>query len=223
MTEPTLPPTAAPSALSSASPSRQHAAPAEVLDFWLGDGVEKEWPTQDLGKRWFGGGAELDADIRARFGNEVTTAVNGGLQDWDQPPLHRLALVILLDQFTRNVFRGQGKAFAGDARAQQLVLEALAAGDDLRLPWAGRIFMYMPLMHAENLTLQDECVARFTRLQADAPASLKQRFQGNLDFAHQHRDIIARFGRFPYRNASLGRTDTAEEADFLLKGPRFGQ
>jgi uncharacterized protein (DUF924 family) len=81
----------------------------------------------------------------------------------------------------------------------------------------------MPLMHAESLALQDECVARFTRLQADAPESLKQRLQSNVDFAHQHRDIIARFGRFPYRNAALGRLDTPEEADFLLKGPRFGQ
>ena len=215
MTEPT------PS--SNTSAASHHATPAEVLDFWLGDGVSKEWPTQDFGKRWFGGGAELDAEISARFGNNVEAAVGGGLQDWEQPPLNRLALVILLDQFTRNVFRGQAKAFAGDARAQQLVLEALAAGDDLQLPWAGRIFLYMPLMHAESLALQDECVARFTRLQADAPDSLKQRFQGNIDFARQHRDIIARFGRFPYRNAALRRIDTAEEKDFLLKGPRFGQ
>jgi len=206
-----------------ASPSGHHATPAEVLDFWLGDGVSKEWPTQDLNKRWFGGGAELDAEISARFGNDVKAAAGGGLQDWEQPPLNRLALVILLDQFTRNVFRGTGQAFAGDARAQQLVLQALAAGDDLKLPWAGRIFMYMPLMHAESLPLQDECVVRFTRLQADAPDSLKQRLQSNLDFAHQHRDIIARFGRFPYRNAALRRLDTPEEAEFLLKGPRFGQ
>lgn len=205
------------------SPSSHHATPAEVLDFWLGDGVSKEWPTQDLGKRWFGGGAELDAEISARFGNQVEAAVAGGLQDWEQRPLNRLALVILLDQFTRHVFRGKAKAFAGDARAQQLVLQALADGADLQLPWAGRLFLYMPLMHAESLALQDECVARFTRLQADAPDSLKQRLQGNVDYAHQHRDIIARFGRFPYRNAVLGRLDTAEEADFLLKGPRFGQ
>jgi uncharacterized protein (DUF924 family) len=199
------------------------ATPAQVLEFWLGDGLDKDWPTQDLGKRWFGGGAELDADIRARFGAAVQEAVAGGLRDWEQKPLTRLALVILLDQFTRNVFRGKPQAFAGDARAQRLVLQTLAAGEDLELPWAGRVFLYMPLMHAETLALQDECVARFTRLQADAPDSLKQRLQGNLDFARQHRAIIARFGRFPYRNAALGRDDTAEEQDFLLKGPRFGQ
>lgn len=216
-------PTPSPSAPSGASPSRHHATPADVLDFWLGDGVQKGWPTEDLGKRWFGGGAELDAEISARFGRNVEAAVAGGLQDWEQPPLHGLALVILLDQFSRNVFRGTGKAFAGDARAQQLVLRALAAGDDLRLPWVGRLFLYMPLMHAESLALQDECVARFSRMAAEAPEPIGQRLQGNLDFALQHRDIIARFGRFPYRNAALGRADTPEEAEFLLKGPRFGQ
>lgn len=199
------------------------ATPAQVLEFWLGDGLDKDWPTQDLGKRWFGGGAELDADIRARFGAAVQEAVAGGLRDWEQKPLTRLALVILLDQFTRNVFRGKPQAFAGDARAQQLVLRTIAAGEDLALPCVGRVFLYMPLMHAESLALQDECVARFTRLQADARDSLKQRLQGNLDFARQHRDIIARLGRFPYRNAALGRADTPEEQDFLLKGPRFGQ
>lgn len=215
MTEPTPAPT-------SASASNA-ATPAQVLDFWLGDGLAKDWPSQDLGKRWFGGGAELDADIGARFGAAVQQAVAGGLQDWEQQPRTRLALVILLDQFTRNVFRGKPQAFAGDARAQRLVLQAIAAGEDLALPCVGRVFLYMPLMHAENLALQDECVARFNRLIADAPEALKQRLQGNLDFAHQHRDIIASFGRFPYRNAALGRADTGEEQDFLLKGPRFGQ
>ena len=101
--------------------------------------------------------------------------------------------------------------------------QAVAAGEDLQLPWAARLFLYMPLMHAESPALQDECVARFTRLVADAPEALKQRLQGNLDYAHRHRDIIKLFGRFPYRNAVLGRPDTPEEKDFLLKGPRFGQ
>lgn len=199
------------------------ATPNQVLDFWLGDGITQDWPTQDLVKRWFSGGAELDAEIRARFGAAVDEALAGGLRDWEQPPLRRLALVILLDQFTRNVFRGSARAFAGDARAQQLVRQAVAAGEDQQLPWAARLFLYMPLMHAESPALQEECVARFTRLVADAPPALKQRLQGNLDYAHQHRDIIALFGRFPHRNAALGRADTPEEKDFLLKGPRFGQ
>jgi uncharacterized protein (DUF924 family) len=149
--------------------------------------------------------------------------VSGGLQDWEQPALNRLALVILLDQFTRNVFRGKGQAFAGDARAQQLVLAGHGRREDLQLPWAGRVFLYMPLMHAESLALQDECVAALPGCRPMRPNRSSSRLQSNLDFARQHRDIVARFGRFPYRNAALGRLDTPEEADFLLKGPRFGQ
>ncbi len=199
------------------------ATPADVLDFWLGDGVELGWPTQDLGKKWFGGGNALDQDIKARFETRVVQALAGGLKDWEHPALHRLALIVLLDQFTRNVFRGNAQAFAGDARAQQLVMAALAQGLDKQLPWVGRVFMYMPLMHAENLALQDECVKRFRQLALDAPEALKPNLAGNGDFAAQHRDIVARFGRFPYRNAVLGRTSTPEEEEFLKSGPRFGQ
>ena len=204
-------------------PSSSPASPADVLDFWLGDSLALGWPTKDLGKRWFGGGAALDQEIKTKFGEQVVLAVRGGLQDWERPPSSRLALVILLDQFTRNVFRGSAKAFAGDARAQQLVLQMLAALEHRQLPWVGRVFAYMPLMHAENQALQDQCVACFEKLVADAPEALKQRLQGNLDFARQHQTIMARFGRFPYRNAALGRANTPEEDEFLLKGPRFGQ
>jgi uncharacterized protein (DUF924 family) len=199
------------------------ATPTDVLDFWLGDGLQLGWPTQDLGKQWFGGGIALDQDIKTRFEPRVVQAVAGGLKDWESPALDRLALVILLDQFTRNVFRGKAQAFAGDARAQQLVTDALARGLDQQLPWVGRVFMYMPLMHAENLALQDECVRRFTQLALDAPDALKPKLAGNADFAGQHRDIVARFGRFPYRNAVLGRASTPEEEEFLKNGPRFGQ
>ncbi len=194
-----------------------------MLDFWLADGVTLGWPSEDLSKRWFGGGAALDADIKARFAGRVNEAIDGGLTDWEATPLTTLALIILLDQFTRNVFRGSGQAFAGDARAQALVQRMLADGADLALPWAGRIFAYLPLEHAEDMALQQESVARFTQLVHDAPAELKERLQGNLDFARQHAEIIARFGRFPHRNASLGRADTADETAFLADGPRFGQ
>ncbi|MDB5966550.1 MAG: hypothetical protein JWQ72_3050 [Polaromonas sp.] len=194
-----------------------------VLDFWLGDGLALGWPSEDLGKRWFGGGTALDQDIAARFGDRVREAVGGGLADWEAQPLSRLALIILLDQFTRNVFRGSGKAFEGDDRSQRLVMDALAKGWDHALPWVGRLFLYMPLMHAENLALQDECIAQFRQLKQEAPEPLKAGFQGNEDFARKHRDIIAQFGRFPYRNGALGRTSTPGEEIFLKNGPRFGQ
>lgn len=203
------------------------ATPASILEFWLADGLEggntSGWPTQELGKRWFGGGTALDEEIRTRFDARVAQAVGGGLKEWEHEPLPRLALVILLDQFTRNVFRTRARAFAGDARAQQLVLDTLAHQADQQLPWVARVFTYMPLMHAEDLALQNECVARFSRLVEQAPDRLKQRLQGHLDYARQHQTIIARFGRFPYRNAVLGRVNTPEEEEFLRKGPRFGQ
>lgn len=209
------------------SQTGNEATPASILEFWLADGLDGSnasgWPTQELGKRWFGGGAALDEEIKTRFGARVVQALGGGLKAWEHEPLPRLALVILLDQFTRNVFRASAQAFAGDARAQKLVLDTLARQADEQLPWVARVFTYMPLMHAEDLALQDECVTRFARLVAQAPDALKQRLQGNLDYAHQHQAIIARFGRFPYRNAALGRVNTPEEEEFLRKGPRFGQ
>ena len=209
------------------SPADTPATPADVLDFWLGDGVQLGWPTQNMSKRWFGGGVALDEEIKSRFGLRVLQALNGELGDWAQtaqtPALGQLALVILLDQFTRNVFRGDGRAFSGDERAQQLALQVIASKADQQLPYVGRVFLYIPLMHAETLALQNECVARFTQLVNDALPSLKERLQDNLDFALKHEEIIAQFGRFPYRNMALGRASTAEEKVFLADGPRFGQ
>ena len=201
----------------------QPALATDILDFWLGDGLALGWPSEDLNRRWFLGGAALEAEIQSRFGQAVQRAMQGELATWETPLHSRLALVILLDQFSRNVFRGTARAFDGDAHARQLTLQTLARGEDRQLPWVGRVFLYMPLMHAEDLALQEKCVVCFSQLVAEAPDALKPRLQGNLDFAIQHQAIIARFGRFPYRNAVLGRSSTAEEDDFLRNGPRFGQ
>jgi len=205
------------------TPSFSPPAPADILDFWLADGLALGWPSHNLNERWFKGGAALDAEITARFGPAVALAVQGGLQDWEALLPNRLALVLLLDQFTRNVFRGQRQAFDGDARARQLTLETLARQEDRQLPWVGRVFLCMPLMHAEDAALQAQSVACFAQLAADAPEALRPGLQSSLDFARQHQDIIARFGRFPYRNAVLGRASTAKETEFLRQGPRFGQ
>lgn len=215
------------------SPTNLPAQARAVLDYWLGDGQHgqhSDWPDDATRERWFNGGAAVDAEIEARFGPLVQEACDGGLAAWEPlpadpatPPLARLALLIVLDQFTRNVRRGQGSAFAGDARAQHLAAETVAAGRDETLPWAGRVFCYMPLMHAEHLPLQDLCVARFAALCQAAPPPLRERFEGHLRYAEVHRDIVARFGRFPHRNVALGRTSSGEELAFLEDGPRFGQ
>jgi uncharacterized protein (DUF924 family) len=203
--------------------SAPHPTPADVLDYWLADGLEQPWPSTNLSQRWFGGGDELDTDISARFGQLVVLAHRGGLTEWETPLHARLALVIVIDQFSRNVYRGQARAFEGDGRAQRLVLQTLALGEDTHLSCAARVFLYMPLMHAESRPLQDECVTRFEALLHSAPEHLQEKLQGNLKFAQQHRDIIERFGRFPHRNAVMGRESTAEETQFLIDGPRFGQ
>lgn len=205
-----------------AAPSPDTPAGA-ILHYWLGDGIAKGWPSQDMGKLWFGGGPELDDSMRQRFGELVRQAQTGDLVDWEGDPWTRLALVLLLDQFSRNVFRKQPEAFAGDARAQHLVSDALARHWDAHLPWVARLFYYMPLMHAENLALQDQCVQSFVNLVAQAPDALKPTFEGHLKYAHQHRTLVAQFGRFPYRNAVLQRECTPQELDFLKDGPRFGQ
>lgn len=194
-----------------------------LLDHWCGDGLIRDWPSEPLDTLWYGFQPEQDEDLRRRYGALVDQALAGGLGDWSATPLGRLALVLLLDQLTRNLFRRQARAFAGDARAQALTCEAIAMGEDEGLPVVARVFLYMPLMHAESLALQDEGVRRFERLREQAPAFCHATLDEDLRYARQHRDIVARFGRFPHRNEALGRTSTAEELAFLHDGPRFGQ
>lgn len=205
------------------TPPTPSAAALEVLDFWFGDGLQRDWPTQDRNELWFGGDPAQDDAIRQRFGPLVDDALNGGLTGWEAEPRARLALIVLLDQLSRNVHRGQRRAFDSDARAQRLSQLSLAEGMDTALTPAGCVFLYMPLMHAENLELQEECVARFQRLVDSSPAALRDKLTSNLRFAVVHRDIVAQYGRFPHRNAVLGRTTTPAEDAFLKDGPRFGQ
>ncbi len=209
--------------MAAAAPLAPNPQAREVLVFWLKDGLESGWPSQNQNALWWGGGPSLDRDIDRRFGDLVRAATEGGLADWEGTPATRLALVLLLDQFTRNVFRGRPEAFKGDTRAQALVLDTLAQAWDRELPLAGRVFLHMPLVHSELIALQDKAVAGFEAIQAGAPAEYKPDVEGFVKSAREHRDIIAQFGRFPHRNAVLGRNNSAREQDFLQHGPRFGQ
>ncbi|MCA9526777.1 MAG: DUF924 domain-containing protein, partial [Myxococcales bacterium] len=138
--------------------------------------------------------------------------------DWLEDPRGRLATVVVLDQLSRNMFRGDARMYAADERALALALEGLARGDDRSLQLAERVFLYMPLMHAEDVGHQERCVALMTALRASAPASLREKYALHVKFAGLHRDVVARFGHFPHRNDILGRTTTPEEAVFL-QGP----
>ena len=182
---------------------------AEVLDFWFG------CAPLATRREWFVKNVEFDEQIRQRFGSLVNRALAAPLA-WGVDAPSQLAEVIVLDQFTRNLFRGQARAFAGDARALELALRLVDSGQHLHLHPLQRWFACMPLEHAEDLALQDRCVALFEALVADAgehTASL----QGALDYAHKHRDIIRQFGRFPHRNAALGRSSTAAELLYLAQ------
>jgi uncharacterized protein (DUF924 family) len=186
-----------------------------LLAFWFGEAAEDAGVAQRQGRLWWSKDAEVDRLIEERFGAALRLAANGGLADWPDTPRGRLARVILLDQLPRNIYRGRPEAFAWDALARQQAEAALAAGDEAGLRPIERVFLYMPFEHAEDLALQELAVERFALLCDQVPPSVRSVFQGFLDFAVRHRDIIRRFGRFPHRNAILGRPSTAEETAFL--------
>ena len=170
----------------------------EVVSFWRDAGYE----------RWFTRDEAFDEEIRQRFLATHEAAAAGAVSGWEETAEGGLALLILLDQFPRNLFRGTPRAFATDALARTIADRALANGFDRQVPPEMRGFFYLPFMHSENLADQERCVALYE-------AAGDKRGQPH---AVEHRDIIARFGRFPHRNPILGRTMTEEEAAFLTSG-----
>ena len=185
--------------------------PAEaqaVLDHWFGAEGSAEHGT--LRELWFRKSAATDRDIAQRFGALIERALRGELAGWAVQPRSALAQIVLLDQFTRNALRGTPRAFAGDARALRAAMAMVGSRQDEALPPVQRAFVYLPFEPAEGLAMQDEAVRLFTRL-ADAAPQVRDM----LDFAHRHRDVVLRFGRFPHRNAILGRQSTTEETAFL--------
>jgi uncharacterized protein (DUF924 family) len=185
---------------------------------------------QQHSRLWFGGSnapelrPQTDELIRERYGGLMLAAEQGRLAAWESSPRRRLALILLFDQFSRNIYRGSARAYAQDLDALSLTVSGMQIGADATLDPVERLFFYMPLMHAESLDVQEESVAAFRRLREEAPADLHRIFQASLDSAVQHRDIIARFGRFPHRNRVLGRESTPEEIEWLAtEGSDFDQ
>lgn len=197
---------------------------AEVLSYWLGAAQPTDADALTQQPLWFAKSDATDDQIRTRFGPLVEEALSGALDGWAESALGRLALIVLLDQFTRNLFRGTPRSFAGDARALQLALDGILAGHDAdpSVPTVARIFFYLPLEHAEDGPLQAQSVAAFTQLHDLAPPALRGLLAGTLDYALKHQDVITRFGRFPHRNPILGRSSTpAEEAYLAQPGAGF--
>lgn len=180
----------------------------DVLDFWF---------AEENAAHWFAADDAFDARIEARFGEATRAAAQGELDAWAETADGWLALLILLDQFSRNLYRGDARAWAQDDKAQPLALSGIAQGLDRQLPPLQRLFAYLPLEHAEDMPLQQQSVSLFEQLCVDAPAEQRSRFELFVDYARRHREVIERFGRFPHRNDVLGRASTPDELSYLAQ------
>ena len=188
----------------------------DVLDFWFGPQGSAAYGTQRV--EWFAKDPAFDAQVRDRFGAAIERAINGGLREWDALGSRgRLARILVLDQFTRNAWRDTAAAFQGDVLAIGAAQQMVESGEDMQLIPVERMFAYMPYEHAEDAAMQEKSVRLF-----EALAQENQGFGLVLDYAHRHRGVIARFGRFPHRNPILGRTSTEEELAYMsLPGSGF--
>jgi uncharacterized protein (DUF924 family)/glutathione S-transferase len=192
------------------------ATPEQVLEFWFGRPAETEAEVMAQARRWFAGGVAMDADVKARFGETVEAALAGKLDSWATSPRGRLALVIVLDQLPRNAFRGDRRAFAGDEKARKLAVEAFESGADETLSPLERMFLSMPLLHAENAALLWQGCEIARRIAAGAPPLFAELCCMHVEQSEKYFRVIQRFGRFPHRNATLGRVATPEEEAFLV-------
>lgn len=193
-----------------------------LLAFWFGE-LEDGFADQAHRQRWFNGGRIFDDDCRVHFGDLAVRAAENALSSWLATPRGTLAWILLCDQIPRNIYRGQALAFATDGPARSAARHGIEAGFDQALALDERCFFYLPFEHSENLVDQHTCVGLFSDLVEQTPERHRDLTAGYLPYARQHRDIIRRFGRFPHRNAVLGRTSTAEEMAFLARGNHFGQ
>lgn len=202
------------------------AGAESVLTFWFGDVDARGLMDRERRQALFRADPAFDAHIRERFATDVDAALAGDRDHWATTARGRVALILLLDQFTRNIHRGDARAYAGDEQALQFARVGVENGDHRLLGVDMRVFSYLPFEHAENMADQDTCVALLEALAAEhaegTPAAAV--IQEYLRHALEHREIVARFGRFPHRNGVLGRSDTEAEAAWRKRDRRsFGQ
>jgi len=182
----------------------------EILSFWFGQLQDSEQHYDEQRRLWFASDPAIDQDIKDRFFTDYQQAADNKLAHWQNTPRTALALILLYDQFPRNMFRGDPRAFATDQLARAVTFQVLNTTGDTQLQTIERMFIYMPLMHSEDLDHQRQSVELFQHL-----ARVQPYLQGVVSYAVRHREIIERFGRFPHRNVVLGRPSTPEELDFL--------
>lgn len=198
-------------------------SPATVHGFWFGGSATSPEVLKTHAPLWFKGGEAFDRLLTAQFQPLLETLSAGPLaRDWAaRGPRERLAAIIVLDQMSRNIFRGSPRAFAQDMLALHLCKEGLEAGEDRALSEAERVFFYLPLEHSEVMGDQEQSVALFTRLAGEARDEFRDFAKNTLNYAHQHLDVIRQFGRFPHRNAAVGRESTEAEKEWLAEGGGF--
>ena len=196
----------------------------QILSFWF---KEQELSAPQIDRRmdiWFGEDPVFDHDIEKEFADDIEKASEGKLNHWADEPHGRLALIILIDQFRRNIYRGTLKAFSHDKVALKLCVEGAVEKKDKGLTPIQRVFFYMPLQHAESAKVQAKSVELYERLAESVSPTLQETFLTVAKFAELHKDIIDQFGRFPHRNVLLGRENTPEEDEYLAgDSPDFGQ
>lgn len=193
-----------------------------VLTFWFGDDAPDHTPDPAQRKRWFMGGAPFDAEIRERFAPLVEAALAGDLTSWHESDTGQLALILVCDQFTRNIFRGSPRAYAGDPLALTLSQGMIRDNRQAAFGLHQRAFLGLPLEHSEQPEVQAQSVAYFAQLRQDfADGPEGELAESYYRYAVQHRDVITEFGRYPHRNAALGRQSTAAEQEWLAAGGGF--
>lgn len=190
----------------------------EILTFWFGPLDSEGLSAPEAHSLWFASSKATDETCKTQFGDLVDQAVSGELSKWANNNDGLMALLLLLDQMTRNIYRGTAAAFSGDSHARKLALQAIGQGRHLTMPLIHRVFLYLPLEHSEDLNLQEQCVSLFDELVADTGL---QQMTGFHQYAVAHRDVIAQFGRFPHRNSPLGRQSTPEELHYLTTHKGF--
>jgi uncharacterized protein (DUF924 family) len=195
-----------------------------ILEFWF---KEQELTAPQIDRRldvWFGADEVFDLECKKEFAGDVEMASAGQLDHWAEQPLGRLALILLLDQFRRNIYRNTAQAFEMDKAALKLCVEGARDKKDKGLTPVQQAFFYMPLQHTESRKVQEKAVEIFNRLAEAVSPTYRETFATMAQFAELHRDIVERFGRFPHRNELLGRGNTAEEDEYLAAdSPNFGQ
>ena len=192
--------------------------PEKLLEFWFADATYSPGRASARSAMWFGDSPVFDRECRMRYGALLETAGRGKLDGWRAEARPALALVVLLDQIPRNIFRGAARMYAFDARACEHAVAACDAGFAAQLHPIEAAFLYMPFEHAEDPAMQERSVAGLEALVTDAPAGFQDILAGFADYARRHREVIRRFGRFPHRNAVLGRASTLDERAYLRGG-----